>query len=424
MDGNKLALMKRAAQRVIDTLSVGDRVALIPFSAEPNVVADTSSEGKPILFKATNTNKALLNEEINKLEANGSTNFLDTFNVTFELLENSVDVERAVSCNTAILFLTDGEMTNPEGVQESTVVDLVNNGIDQLKEELGHSVILFTYSISENEKVHEFPKQLACSTGDGIWSLVSDENEILESLKSYSDLFSLGLGSGINDKFTTFVEPYDFFDVEGALGVTVAAPVFDRSKTPHLFLGVAGVDVLGAALDRALDVPIGSKLTLDLLEKRSTAKCPSISELTHCERESLRQRGITRLNDDARCTDNCTADDFVVVEEQQCPSVSDLPSYLWIDNLGLNKSVEERLCCYPHDEADVTSKSGQGVRVLWFAAGGGGAIVVLLTLYFLRSNECLGGTWHSKEKSIIPLPPPVNPSFRNATAPPPDQAAL
>ena len=411
-------MMKRAAIRVIDSLSVGDRVALVPFDGEPSVVAEIGTEGKPILFKATNTNKDMLKVEIDKLEANGRTNFLDTFRTTFELLENSVDVERTVNCNTAILFLTDGEMTEPEGTTGPQVIELVNNSIDRLKEELRHSVVLFTYSVSEDERVHVFPKELACSTGDGIWSLINDEREILESLKSYSDLFSLGIGSGINEDFTTFVEPYNFFDVEGVVGVTVSAPVFDKSKTPHLFLGVAGVDILVSALDRALEVPIGSELTLELLEERSTAKCPAI-ELTHCERESFRRRGITRVNNDALCTDNCTIDDFVVVEEQQCPTASDLPSYLWTDNLGLDTSAEDRLCCDLDDPLALAPgscfavSSGLSKQKLIYTTLGGVAtlalVVALSVLIFHRKSP--GGIGRSADSSIVPLPPPLNPTF-------------
>lgn len=421
-NGEKLSLMKRAAKRVVNTLSVGDRVALVPFSDTPSTIADEVN-GKSVLFKASDENKALLNEMIDSLDAVGSTNFLDTFRVTFELLASSYEIERTVNCNTAILFLTDGIMTTPQDVTEDDVMQLVSEGINELKQTIGHSVILFTYSISDDELVHQFPKNLACSTGTGVWSLINDENEILESLKSYSDLFALGLGSGANEEFATFVEPYLFFDVEGVPGVTVSTPVYDKSKTPHLFLGVVGVDILVAALDRALNVPIGSPLTLELLEMESTAKCPVI-DLTQCELESFRRRGISRTNEDAICTNNCTSSEFVQIEEQECPIASDLPTYLWTDNGGLGRTAEERLCCNaeslgePAPESCFGEQPATSSRMLVIVLSTLALVLVVVLFAILRNRNSPGASKVLATGSVIPMaPPPVNPDFIPSAVP-------
>ncbi|KAL3927886.1 MAG: hypothetical protein SGARI_005200, partial [Bacillariaceae sp.] len=115
-------------------------------------------------------------------------------------------------------------MTDPPEVTEAEVLDFVEEGLAEMEDLLSHPVHLFTYSISENDDVHTFPKQLACQTTDkGIWSKVIDERTIIDSLSSYSNLFSMGLGEGRNDDFVAWVEPY-IFSTRGELGVTISAP--------------------------------------------------------------------------------------------------------------------------------------------------------------------------------------------------------
>lgn len=172
----------------------------------------------------------------------------------------------------AILFLTDGKMTDPKDYTEDRVLEFVEQGLAKLEESLSHPVYLFSYSISENDDVHTFPKRLACSaTSNGVWSKVVDDKTIVDSLSSYSNLFSLGLGEGRNDDFTAWVEPYVFTN-NGERGVTVSAPAFDRSVDPPILIGVVGMDVLTEALDRALEVETGSSDTYERIVLSSTAK--------------------------------------------------------------------------------------------------------------------------------------------------------
>ena len=187
-------------------------------------------------------------------------------------MEDSIPLELVVDCNTAILFLTDGKMTDPPDITEAKVLDFVEEGLAKLEERLSHPVHLFSYSISENDDVHTFPKQLACTTtSNGIWSKVVDERTIVESLSSYSNLFSLGLGEGKNDDFVAWVEPYTF-STRGEAGVTLSARVFDRNVDPPVLIGVVGIDLLVKVLDRALGVETGSSETYDRIVLSSTAK--------------------------------------------------------------------------------------------------------------------------------------------------------
>jgi len=216
--------------------------------------------------------KAELKKRVRELKASGSTNIYDAFRRAFQVMEESLPKELVVNCNTAFLFLTDGEMTDPPDVTEDAVLKSIEEGLSQLETKLKHPVHLFSYSISENDDVHTFPKQLACAaTSNGIWSKVVDERTIVDSLSSYTNLFSLGLGDGKNKDFTAWVEPY-LFSTRAENGVTVSAPVFDRSVDSPVLVGVVGLDLLVRALDRALGVETGSSATYDRIVLSSTAK--------------------------------------------------------------------------------------------------------------------------------------------------------
>ena len=335
MKGQRMDLLKQAATRVIQTLTVSDRVAIVPFSSTAgHVIGDSSGR----LLTATEDNKAYLVKAIDDLVADGGTNFYDAFEHAFDSLDQSVEAELNVPCNSVILFLTDGEMTEPKGMQETTVIDLVSTRLNTTMQATGKPVMLFTYSISDNDSnVHTFPKQLACSTGElGVWSKIVNDDNLVESLNSYYRLFALGLAQDRNMDFVAWVEPYPFA-TGGVMGTTASAPVYDRTRTPYLFLGVVGIDFPLAALDKALGVESwNNQGVLDRIVRASTAKCPSLN-LTVCELESFRRQ--SSAGDDALCTAGfCSEDSFVVVESTKCPGISDYPDELWANSNFMGKS--------------------------------------------------------------------------------------
>ncbi|KAL3919816.1 MAG: hypothetical protein SGILL_003564 [Bacillariaceae sp.] len=314
MDGIRLYFLKQAAIRIIDTLTIGDRIAVVPFSTNAQV---EYFDGEA-LVKVTSSIKNELKKRINELEAVGATNFYDVFDSVFKVMKASIPKEKIVNCNTALIFLTDGEMTDPPEKTESDVLVDVEKGLADLQSVLRHPVYLFTYSISENDDVHAFPKQLACQTTDkGIWSKVIDERTIIESLSSYTNLFSMGLGEGRNDDFVAWVEPY-IFSTRGEYGVTISAPFFDRSVTPPVLVGVVGYDFLVEALDRALG----------------------------CDMENFRAFGIA--GEEARCgVSNCTASEEFSLTVSVCSNQDDLPANILANADSRDKSFIERACCTP-----------------------------------------------------------------------------
>lgn len=139
------------------------------------------------------------------------------------------------------------------------------------------------------------------------------------------------------------------------VGTTVAAPVYDRSKSPPIFLGVMGADIPLEALDSALGVSRDDpnqgqarNVSLARVIQASTAFCPDVA-LTHCEFESVRRRGLA--GDDALCSNDCTDSDFVEIETEPCAILDDYPSDLFANRGEAGLSYTQRACCKPGVDA-------------------------------------------------------------------------
>ncbi|KAL7565258.1 hypothetical protein ACA910_014553 [Epithemia clementina (nom. ined.)] len=340
-DNNKIGLLKEAASRVTKTLTTSDRVAIITFS---NGAYDITGNGGYMATASYEKIDDLLGR-ISRLEAQGGTNFMEAFDKAFDILNASIPNDATVNCNTAIVFFTDGEMTQPEGVAEQDVIELIDSRIQKTGASLNQPIFLFTYSVpGTSSEINEFPSQLACSVPNGVWSKIEDERKIVESLSSYYKLFTLGLGADVNKDFVAWVEPYKFASVD-VVGTTVSVPVYDRSKEPALFVGVVGIDFVMRALNKALGVTDGSSdESIRRVVERSTARCPRL-DLGDCLLESYRRS--SGAGDLALCpsTNNCTESDFIQIEEQKCPTISDYTKDVWINVDKMNVSVSEATCC-------------------------------------------------------------------------------
>jgi hypothetical protein len=357
--------LKQAAKQIVSTLTVADRIAIVQFSDTAQLIGD--SPGR--LYTATKEHIETVLDDIDGMQAIGGTNFFDAFDLAFSTMDDTIAQELNVDCNSAILFLTDGKMNLPEGMTEDGVIGLVTSRLAQAEAATGHPTFLFTYSVNEHvEDVHSFPRRIACSTDNGVWSKIVDASKIVDSLASYYKLFALGLGQNGNEDFVSWVEPY-YFATGGILGTTVSTPIYDRTKNPHLFLGVAGFDFTLAAIDKALGLEAGSQEALDQVVLASTARCPSL-HLSLCELESFRRQGAA--GSEALCTSNCTEDDFVQIEAEECPFVHDYPQDLWQNNDDqgvaylVRSSRLDSVCCCGESTllTNFTSSLTSGFRLL------------------------------------------------------------
>ena len=316
-DYGRMALAKEAAATIIKTLTVADRVAIISFSD-----VATQVDGNDRLVRATAENKKLLQEAINGLEPSGATNFYDAFKTTFDALDQTIRYESTAGCNIAILFMTDGQSTVGGG--HSEVIDLVNERNEQLAQNHGRKTTIFTFSLGVQAD-HDTTKSIACNTG-GIWTAVDEfTGDLATAMGSYYKLYALGLGEGGNTDYTAWVEPYAFH-TSGKMGTSVSTPVYDRSVSPPLFLGVTTVDMHMDDLEEILGEDSSSSNMLDRFVLLSTARCPKI-ELSDLELDALRFLGG---GEEATCgVSNSTNTEYAGIVPQECGFDSDLPNNLY-----------------------------------------------------------------------------------------------
>ena len=316
-DYGRMVLAKDAAVTIIKTLTVADRVAIIAFSDVATQVG-----GYTGLIRATSANKKELIAAIDNLEAASATNFYDAFSTAFDALDQIIMNESTSGCNIAILFMTDGQITVGGG--HSEVIDLVNLRTDQLAQNFNRKTTIFTFSLGVQAD-HATTKIIACNTG-GIWSPVDDfTDDLVRAMGSYYKLYALGLGEGGNEDFTAWVEPY-MFHTSGKMGTSVSTPVYDKSVTPPLFLGVVAVDMYMDDLEEILGEDSSSSNMLDRFVLLSTARCPKI-ELSEVELDALRFLGG---GEEATCgMSNSTNTEYTGIVPEECGFDSDLPNDLW-----------------------------------------------------------------------------------------------
>jgi hypothetical protein len=316
MDTNqRIVTAKAAAITIVETLTVADRFAVVSFSSEAS-----QAGGYTGLIRATNENKNQMIEAIKRLEPQGGTNFYNAFGKAFDALESTIRNEATSGCNIAILFMTDGMIS--EGPEAHEVINLVNERTEQLESSFSRKITIFTFSLGY-EADHSVTKTIACSTG-GIWTPVNDSyGDLVSAMSSYYKIFALGLSEGGNEDFVAWVEPYADYTT-GMMMTTVSVPVYDQSVNPHLFLGVVASDSEMAAIEQVTGEEATSSTMLKRFVERSTAHCPKI-ELSECEIDALRFLGSGKI---ATCG-VCNSTSYAGIVPETCSFQSDLPNKIW-----------------------------------------------------------------------------------------------
>ena len=238
LKSGRIGIMKEAVKRVINTLGVSDFFAVVEFDTTAKYVFGST------LQRATAENKSHVLQHVDRLRAGGGTNFYNGFDMAFEIFISSKKAESTSGCHQAILFLTDGEMSDDK--------DTLYSLLDEVRTDYlltGESPpVIFTYSLGARAD-RVVPKQIACKF-NGIWSEVKDGGDLAKSMGGYYKYFA-NAGLSEND-FVAWVEPYEY-STTGELGTTASAPVFDRSVDPPVFTGVVGLDFSFAAMERKFD---------------------------------------------------------------------------------------------------------------------------------------------------------------------------
>eukprot|EP00522_Entomoneis_paludosa_P002685 CAMPEP_0172472496 /NCGR_PEP_ID=MMETSP1065-20121228/68363_1 /TAXON_ID=265537 /ORGANISM="Amphiprora paludosa, Strain CCMP125" /LENGTH=659 /DNA_ID=CAMNT_0013230637 /DNA_START=297 /DNA_END=2277 /DNA_ORIENTATION=- len=419
---NRLQNARDAAERVIETLTTSDRITIVPFAE----TADAITDEKGYMLRANETNKKFLLDTFLEMEAFGSTNYYDAFERGFQVLEDTIAQELHSPSNTAVLFLTDG--VNSEGPPLEDVMELVTTKISSISKDLSKSVLLFTYSLSDDTDVHVFPAELACAVDMGVWTKIAKSSDITDALSSYYGLFAVAMGGETNRGFAAWVEPYRFA-TGNVLGTTVSVPVYDRTLTPPRFLGVVGVDFSLDAINSALggDAEEARDESISRIVQSSEENPPEL-ELTQCELQAWSQRLDT--DDAPQCGLNCTGDDAVEIVESPCLQQLPYPDDLF-HNFDLDGvSFKNRVCCSmgvevaSGDQCPLDPNVPMGVKELKKSGGGGGGInpvviavpvpvagllaIAAITFMVFRRKKGSQSPEMSPERA---RPPPINEAF-------------
>jgi hypothetical protein len=322
--------MKDAAKRVVNTLGVSDYFAVIQFNTYANILGNDQ-----YMIRATAKNKAKMINEIDGLRANGGTYFKNGFDLAFDTFDASFLVDRSSGCKQAILFLSDGELSDNASVLKTVIKAEREKYTVKGKD----PPVLFTYSFGEGAD-DSVPKEIACEN-DGIWAKIGDGGDLASSMGAYYKYFAYGLGDKINENFVAWVEPYEFSSGVG-LGTTASAPVYDRSVDPPVLAGVVGMDINFAALERVFGSSTSGSQSevLERVVQRSLAYCPKLS-VTSCQLESLREYGTgSNANSDASCS-QCSS----TIQPLKPPLCDYYPDQLWDNKLNKERTFQERTCC-------------------------------------------------------------------------------
>ncbi len=314
----RIVTAKAAAITIVETLMVADRFAVISFSSEASLAG-----GYTGLIRATNKNKNQMIGAIKRLEPQGGTNFYNAFGKAFDALESTIRNEATSGCNIAILFMTDGMIS--DGPEAHVVINLVNERTEQLESSFSRKITIFTFSLG-NEADHTITKTIACSTG-GNWTPVIDSyGDLVSAMSSYYKMFALGFSKGGNKDFVAWVEPYADYTT-GMMMTTVSMPVYDQSVNPHLFLGVVASDSEMAAIEQVTGEEATSSTMLKRFVEQSTAHCPKI-ELSECELDALQFLGSGKI---ATCG-VCNSTSYAGIVPETCSFQSDLPNKIWVNS--------------------------------------------------------------------------------------------
>jgi len=281
-------------------------------------------------MRATDENKEKMLEYIDRLASGGGTNYYNAFNLAFQTLKLSALQDMTSSCHQALLFLSDGEISD----DEDEVFELIRT-------ERQFNLMLFTYSFG-GSNIGSVPGKIACEF-DGIWAQISDYGDLAKSMGAYYKFFAYGLSDPINYKLVAWVQPYKFATGFG-MGTTASVPVYDRSVDPPILAGVVGMDVSFIALQKSFGgIYYESKDAMHAtIIARAEAFCPEL-RITDCQLESLRKYGSNEEGDDGALCSKCNAA-INNLKLPLCPYYPD-EDELWSNQRNKGRTFVDRACC-------------------------------------------------------------------------------
>jgi uncharacterized protein YegL len=266
-DSTRWDVAVEAASAVIQSISSVDWLGVVTFSGSSSSARQFQAQ----LVPGTDPNKASAISWLVEQSPSGGTSFSSGLQLALDILTASIPAEKATSCQTTVLFLTDGEPTDDPNDSYNIVSQMVSRTDFT-------SVFSFSFGPGANAAVM---KRLAC-VGGGVWQAVSGTGDLLSEMTSYFQ-FLAALRGDVRPRWSD-----KYIDASG-LGemVTVSIPVFDgelNTTSLPLLVGVAGVDV---TIRDITSKGVTEVEFLDYISSKS-ATCSTVIP-TACQLQVLRQ---------------------------------------------------------------------------------------------------------------------------------------
>jgi len=245
-DNGRLAAMKSATKKMIDSLSFADFVAVVLFNSEASSLKNLEFLA-PAQARFRNSLKTL----VSGLIAEKGTNYAAGLLKAFEIADTSYTANYDSGFQTAYVFLTDGQQTQGS----SDFVNIIKGRSTALRAE---TFIIIGFGDGLEDAHKEKLQAMACK-GKGIYQSVADridsnvdavdksEFELVQALSLFSQYFTTKNTRKKRD-LVTYSEIYEMSWGDGANGgmevTTASVPVYDkRDASRWAFLGVVALDV-------------------------------------------------------------------------------------------------------------------------------------------------------------------------------------
>ncbi|XP_052410962.1 voltage-dependent calcium channel subunit alpha-2/delta-1 isoform X2 [Carassius gibelio] len=229
VSGLTLKLIRTSVSEMLETLSDDDYVNIVSFNNSAKSVACFKN-----LVQANVRNKKILKEAVQKITANGTTDYKIGFKEAFGQL-SSINFSRA-NCNKIIMLFTDGG--------EDRASEIFDN-YNRKKE-----VRIFTFSVGQHN-YDKTPIQWMACNNNGYYYEIPSIGAIRINTQEYLDVLGRPMVKEYDDAKTVQWTNVYVDALELGLVITGTLPVFNKTSTSkdknkaqsQLILGVMAIDV-------------------------------------------------------------------------------------------------------------------------------------------------------------------------------------
>ena len=161
---DRLKLLKKAAAQLVDSLTMADYLGVVEFNTDAKTFLNLN-----FLAPAAKPFRQKVKGYIEGMESGGRTNYADAFQLAFKMADTSYKQNYDSGCQTAYVFLTDGEQT--EG--SAQYADIVQNRKKAAARTEMFIIIGLGNDVAPGTDAGKALKKLSCMT-DGIFESVAD----------------------------------------------------------------------------------------------------------------------------------------------------------------------------------------------------------------------------------------------------------